>query len=141
VLALTVLLAAGACGGPKAPPANVVTGPDPMNPCADSQGAAVVFGANAVVLDCARAVEIANTRLGLVHWPIESIEFHRSMCPPNARCRLGLHEGWVVYEFWSGDPVMIRVGAVFVGDVMSQDFVAGEPEPLPDWLLEHRASP
>jgi hypothetical protein len=52
---------------------------------------------------------------------------------------LWLHEGWVVYEFWSGDPVMVHVGAAFVGDVMTHEFVAGEPEPLPDWLLEVRA--
>ena len=133
-------MALAACGGPAAAPANEASVIDPMNPCADAQGGAVVFGDNPVVLECSRAIEIANSRLGLVHWPVGSIEFRRSMCPPNARCALGLHEGWVVYEFWFGDPLMIRVGAVFVGDVMTREFVAGEPEPLPDWLLEHRAT-
>lgn len=43
-------------------------------------------------------------------------------------------------RFWSGDPVMIPVGAVFVGDVIANEFVADAPEPLPDWLLEIRAT-
>ncbi len=86
---------------------------------------------------CTSAVALANARLGWLHWPVTSTAFRTSMCPPNARCRFpGDSQGWVIFTFAVGDPVMIHVGPTNVGGAIAAGLVAGDPEPLPDWLLQ-----
>lgn len=125
-LAATALL--GGCAG-AAPEGGAPAG----IPC-DFGGAAPDVGPEI----CERAIALAEARLGWLHWPVASTRFRASMCPPNARCLAASgDEGWVIFEFTVGDPVMIRVGPPIVGNVVDLSrLVAGDPEPLPDWLRE-----
>jgi hypothetical protein len=84
---------------------------------------------------CPNAVFIATAKLGWLHGPITSTTFRPSVCPPNARCLavpFGV-EGWVIFTFAFGDPTMIHVGAPETG---AAGLVAGEPERVPDWLID-----
>ena len=99
------------------------------NPC---EFGAVVFDVGPVDF-CAKAVALAQVRLGWLHWPVTSTSFRSEICPPNARC-LGDgadNEGWVIFTFSIGDPSMIHVGPDANGVV-----VAGFPEAPPDWLIK-----
>ena len=90
---------------------------------------------------CGEAVIIAEARLGWLHWPVASRALRLNLCPPNARCRApgpGEFHAWVIYEFTTGDPVMIHVH--LDGEDASLPLIADEPEPLPDWLLEELAT-
>jgi hypothetical protein len=137
ILALVVIVAG--CGGGGPAPAGDQAAADPMNPCVGETSDSSV-DAGMIPLTCDLAIDLANERLGWLHWPVTAIEFHRSLCPPNARCAFPVRQGWVMFSFWSGDPVMIHVGPVLEGDVETARFTAGEPEPPPDWLLEERAT-
>jgi hypothetical protein len=90
---------------------------------------------------CGEAVTVAETRLGWLHWPVASRVLRLSLCPPNARCRApgpGEFHAWVIYEFITGDPVMIHVH--LAAEDEAGPLVADEPEPLPDWLIEELAT-
>jgi hypothetical protein len=94
------------------------------------------------VLDCDLAIALADQRLGWLHWPVSTVQVRLSLCPPNARCVAGLsNQAWVVYEFWFGDPVMVHVQPRIEGDMVTDDYFAGEVEAPPDWLLEELARP
>lgn len=96
----------------------------------------------AVIPDrCGEAVNVAEARLGWLHWPVASRVLRLNLCPPNARCRAPAPDefnAWVIYRFTSGDPVMIHVHAD--GQDASAALVAEAPERPPDWLLEELAT-
>lgn len=126
------------CGGQA--PTGGAAGPDPTDPCA------ILAARDDNIVDpttqCREAVALANARLGWLHWPVSSIEYRLDMCPPNARCASAVGtQGWVIYSFWSGDPIMVHVGSVVVGDMTTGELVTDEPEPLPAWLLEELQRP
>lgn len=126
------------CGGQAATGAAAAA--DPTNPCVG------LLARDVNVLDpiaqCEQSVALANARLGWLHWPVSSIHYRQTICPPNARCLAMIgDQGWVIYTFWSGDPVMIHVGPQILGDVVTGEVVASQPEPLPDWLLEELELP
>jgi hypothetical protein len=91
---------------------------------------------------CLKAISLAEARLGWLHWPITSTTFRSNLCPPNARCAFAASQGWVIFTFWTGDPVMVHVAPA--GDIAllgeagvgAAGLIAGDPEPLPDWLLD-----
>ena len=111
----------------------------PADPC---QFGAALFDVGPVAL-CQKAVALATARLGVLHWPITSTRFRTNLCPPNARCDLRfpeLVEGWVIFTFTAGDPVMIHVGPPTNVGAPPNVLVVGDPEPLPDWLREEIAA-
>lgn len=78
---------------------------------------------------CEASVELANARIGWLHFPVTRVEFQRGHpCPPNARCRLSVNRASVIFHFWAGDPVLVPVTSDERG-VLS----AGEPGP---WAAE-----
>jgi hypothetical protein len=87
---------------------------------------------------CRQAIALAEAKLGWVHWPITSTTFRQSMCPPNARCRgPGPDEGTVIFTFSVGEPRMIFVAhAQGTGGEPLGPIEAGDPQPVPDWVLE-----
>jgi hypothetical protein len=91
---------------------------------------------------CPKAIALAEARLGWLHWPITTITFRSDLCPPNARCAFVANEGWVIFTFWTGDPVMVHVapaaGIALLGEagVGAAGLIAGDPQPVPDWLLD-----
>ncbi len=130
--ATLALLLAGllaACGGSSAAGADesaVCPPPDVAMP-----------GAVDIVARCERVISVADERLGLLHWPVSSVQVRWNLCPPGARCLfLQLRQAWVIYRFWAGDPVMIHVGPPLAGVDLTDDLVADAPEPLPAWLVE-----
>jgi len=101
------------------------------------QFGAAVFDVGPVAL-CAKAIELAAARLGVVHWPITSVTFRLQLCPPNARCAAPgdePNEGWVIFTFTAGPPVMVHVGPSQLFGVVNGGLTAGDPEPVPGWLL------
>ena len=132
LLLATVL--ASACGSATVP-ADTAAAADhvsPTDPCAESRDRADTI--------CPTAIALANARLGWLHWPVTSTTFRVSLCPRNARCAwVPGGQGWVVFTFWIGDPVMIHVGPPEAGSGVMAELTAGEPEPLPDWLLGEMA--
>lgn len=119
--------------------------------CAGTSGASVadpavlcpppnfeIDGAVDVEARCQRVVALADERLGVLHWPVADVDVRWNLCPPNARCAfLQLSQAWVIYRFSIGDPLMIHVRpSAADGDFMVDNLVAGDPEPLPGWLLE-----
>jgi hypothetical protein len=132
LLVATLLLAA--CGTDVG--ANAEPAADPCSDVAAVQGQAIGGWKNQVAeLDvCSTAVALATARLGWLHGPITSTTFRASICPPNARCARVIDAGgWVIFTFAFGDPVMIHVG---LGETTDAGFGAGEPEPVPDWLID-----
>ncbi len=126
-----VLLACGGTGAPGAGGAAV----DAPGPCPPPDIA--MDGAVDIEARCRRILAIADARLGPLHVPITEVEVRWNVCPPGARCRfIQLSQGWVMYRFWVGDPVMIHVTAPVENNMVLDELVAGEPEPLPGWLLE-----
>jgi hypothetical protein len=90
---------------------------------------------------CVQAVALAETQLGWLHAPITGVTFRGSLCPPNARCAPALGgQGWVIFEFIAGDPVMVYVGPPDPVDDQSLDLVARPGEPPPEWLVEEMAA-
>lgn len=128
-LAATVLalgLLAGGCGA---------TRDDAAGACADNGPFPVPAGVQQ--LTCLQAIEVASARLGWLHAPVTSMEVRWDMCPPFARCFAiaGRTNAWVIFTFSFGDPSMVHVGQP-EGGPAGAGFVAGDPEPLPDWLLD-----
>jgi hypothetical protein len=134
---LGVAILAG-CGGQASTGAAAAA--DPTNPCAGL--AAQDDNVFDPIAQCDQVLALANARLGWLHWPVSSIRYRRDLCPPNARCAFAMGaQGWVIYTFWSGDPVMVHVGPRILGDVVTGELAADQPEPLPDWLLEELERP
>jgi hypothetical protein len=126
LLIASIALAACSAGGQAVDTTDGVVGPCAADPVGEGR-----------VLSCPLAVDLAGRKLGWLHWPVTATDFRWSLCPPNARCPfLPQDQGWVIFRFWAGDPVMIHVGRVDLGDIEAGPFVANDPEPLPDWLLE-----
>lgn len=74
---------------------------------------------------------------GWLHWPVTSVRFMTGMCPPFARCGpTRPDQGWVVFTFSIGDPSMVHVTTDEGGAL-----IAGDPEALPEWLLEDTRNP
>jgi hypothetical protein len=126
-LAVVAALVMAGCGG-----GTLVAADDgATGPCANAAPAGQPSS-----LTCQRAIEVADARLGWLHLPVSSVEYRTDVCPPNARCRFDADSAWILYTFMNGDRTMIHVARVLVGDEPIGDFAAGEPEPLPDWLLD-----
>lgn len=88
---------------------------------------------------CPQIVTVATASLGVRQFIVTSTTYARSVCPPNARCRFSLpNEGVVIFTFMLGDPVMVHVGPN--NPEVANDLLAGEPEPLPDWLIDELAA-
>ena len=92
------------------------------------------------------ALELANDQLGVLHWPVTRVDYTASMCGGKDRCAapgvgdanlvvLPIDEAWIIFTFWAGDPLMVRVGPTEVLGV----FEASAPQPVPDWLVDHLA--
>jgi hypothetical protein len=132
-LLLAVVLAS-ACGSATVPAGTAAAADHfaPTGPCAEFRDWTTTI--------CPQAIAVADARLGWPHWPVTSTSFRPSMCPPNARCAfVGENQGWVIFTFAVGDPMMIHVGPTIVGGANAAGLVAGDPEPLPDWLLQEMA--
>jgi hypothetical protein len=112
-------------------------GCSPVSQATDEQGAQACTGRirdglwNAET--CGLAIGVANAKLGWLHVPVNSIEYVAWMCPPNASCpvQLAQQDASVVFRFWLGDPVLVRVTQAADGSL-----IAADPEPPPDWLWE-----
>jgi hypothetical protein len=131
---LLVTILVSACGSATAPAGTAAAAHEmpPTDPCAEFRD----WGSTI----CPQAIALANARLGWLHWPVTSTSFRTTMCPPNARCAFpGENQGWVIFTFAVGDPVGIHVGPANVGGASAAGLVAGDPEPLPDWLLQEMA--
>ena len=99
--------------------------------------AAIVFDVGPAI--CTDAVAVAKARLGWLHWPVTSVKFRSSLCPPFGRCRANIGnvtESWVIFTFSFGDPQMIHVAPPDSGAGIDTALVAGDPEPVPDWLRD-----
>jgi hypothetical protein len=117
-------------------------GVDPATVDKACQFGAVVFDVGPVAL-CTRAVALATARLGILRWPITSIAFRLSVCPPNARCLAAVGEpveGWVIFTFSAGAPAIVHVGRPSNVGAVPNALIAGPPQPVPDWLLKEIAA-
>ena len=88
---------------------------------------------------CRRALPIAIDRLGVWHWPISTADFRSSTCTSNVRCRLAqgdTDQGWLIFTFWVGDPVMVNIQSQRQADGEGFELVAELPQPVPAPLLE-----
>jgi hypothetical protein len=85
-------------------------------------------------LQCPTAVSLAVEKLTLLPGTVSAVEFHLGvLCPPNARCRHSTDEGTVIFWFLGVPPIMVPIthdGAA--------SFVAGEPQAVPQWLVDER---
>ena len=129
-LGIVMAMILAACAGTSGA---AVAEPDSLCPPPDIE----MDGAIDVAARCQLVLSLADARLGILHWPITHVDVRWNICPPGARCRfLALTQAWVIYQFSIGDPVMIHVRTRPGVEDMNEALVAGEPEPLPDWLLE-----
>ncbi len=102
------------------------------NPC---DFGAIVFDVGPAI--CSDAVALAQARLGWLHWPVTATQFRPDLCPPFARCPPPPGtDGWVIFTFSIGEPSMIHVGPPDPTLGIGAALVAGEPQPLPDWLRD-----
>jgi hypothetical protein len=125
VALLGAILLAGCAAAPDA-------GQAQTDPC---DFGAIVFDVGPAI--CSDAVALAEARLGWLHWPVASTRFRPDVCPPFARCPANLgNEGWVIFTFSIGEPSMIHVGPPDPTLGIGAALVAGEPQPLPDWLRD-----
>ncbi len=147
VIAFVLVGGCGSTAESAVPPTNAPIlavaqpGVDPAILGQACQFGAVVFDVGPIAL-CAKAVALAIARLGGPHWPITSISFQVSLCPPNARCRAVPDEpveGWVIFTFADGSAAMIHVGPAQIIGAPPNTLVAGAPEPVPQWLLDQMA--
>jgi hypothetical protein len=123
------MLLAG-CGGTSGA---AVADPDTLCPPPDIE----MDGAIDVAARCQLVLSLADARLGVLHWPVTEVDVRWNLCPPGARCAfLPLSQAWVIYQFSIGEPVMIHVRSTPDVVEMTDELIAGDPEPLPDWLLE-----
>jgi hypothetical protein len=126
---LGAVLLLGACSGAPAETS------DPRSPTAEApcQGLTPLgepIGFHGLL--CQEVVDVANARLGWLHWPISSTTFRAGEpCPPGARCAAPSgNTATVLFTFWAGDPVMV----VVTKDASGTAAVAADPEPLPSWM-------
>ena len=101
-------------------------------------GRATCAGDEQTVSVCRRALPIAIDRLGFWHWPISTADYRSTICTSNGRCLLaagGLDQGWLIFTFWVGDPVMVNVQSQRQSDGEGFELVAEVPQPVPDVLL------
>jgi hypothetical protein len=98
------------------------------------QFGALVFDVGPVVL-CQKAIELAIERLGPLHWPITSIHFILSLCPPGAPCAAPTEkEGWVIFTFTAGLPIMVHVGPAGAIAGVDGPLIPDAPQEVPGWL-------
>ena len=98
------------------------------------QFGAVVFDVGPIKL-CQNAIGLAIARLGIVHWPVTSISFRLDLCPPGAPCAApSMQDGWVIFTFTTGLPVMVHVGPVVPGVGVDGPLIAGPVQEVPEWL-------
>lgn len=129
-LGLVVGMLLAACGGTSGA---AVADPDSLCPPPDIE----MDGAIDVAARCQLVLSLADARLGVLHWPVTEVDVRWNLCPPGARCALmPLSQAWVIYQFSIGEPVMINVRSTPDVVEMSDALIAGDPEPLPDWLVE-----
>jgi hypothetical protein len=125
-LLLTVTLVLSACAGEGGAVTELVDGVA-SGVCSDQPEVDDQF-----TLSCRQAVQLAEARLGWLHWPITATEFHRGgPCPPNARCFIAPTQGSVIFHFKVGDPVVIRIALDATGLAAT-----GDPEPVPAWMFD-----
>ena len=125
VTAGALLLAA--CGPQVLPEAKVVVDGVPSGEC-DMHAAP---GPGPVLL-CPVAIDLAIAKVAVLPGTVSAVEFHVGvLCPPNARCRQLTDRGTVVFWFVGVRPRMVPVTHEEPGG-----YVAGEPQELPEWLID-----
>ena len=87
---------------------------------------------------CRRALPVAIDRLGFWHWPISTADYRSTVCSSDRRCLLflgGTDQGWLIFTFWVGDPVMVNVHSQRQADGEGFELVAEMPQAVPAPLL------
>ena len=102
---------------------------------------AVVFDVGPVAL-CQEAVKLALARLGPTQAPLTSVTFRLDICAPNERCAAPpQNEGWVIFTFAFGPPLMVHVGPAGADLGLDGPLTAEAPQPLPAWLAAEIGQP